>query len=50
METRYDVFVLPPDGFPHWVTSAGALPEARKLMGELPRLPSGARYLVRDFL
>lgn len=50
MEKRYDLFELPPDGFPRWVASATTLPEAKKKMAELPKPPDGGGYFVRDFV
>ena len=49
-EERYDLFLLPPEGFPRWAASACSLPEAKQKMGQLAKLPNGERYLVRDFL
>jgi hypothetical protein len=50
MNTRYDLFELPPGGFPQWISSAADLPEAKKKMDELPHPEQGGQYLVRDFL
>ena len=49
MNTRYDLFELPPGGFPQWISSAADLPEAKKKMGDLPEPQPGGQYLVRDF-
>ena len=49
MNSRYDLFELPPGGFPQWISSAADLPEAKKKMDELPRPAQGGQYLVRDF-
>ena len=49
MENRYDLFELPPGGFPRWLDSASDLPEARKKMTNLPAPEPGGEYLVRDF-
>jgi len=50
MEMRYDVFQLPAEGFPRWVTSASTLPEAKEKMGQLSKKLDEGQYLVRDFL
>ena len=49
MNARYDLFELPPGGFPQWITSAADLPEAKKKMNDLPNPQQGGQYLVRDF-
>ena len=49
MNARYDLFELPPGGFPQWISSADNLPEAKKKMNELPHPGQGGQYLVRDF-
>ena len=49
MEKRYDLFELPPAGFPRWIDSANDLLEAKKKMRELPDPAPGGEYLVRDF-
>lgn len=49
MNARYDLFELPPRGFPQWISSAEDLPEAKKKMSELPHPEPGGQYLVRDF-
>ena len=50
MEKRYDLFKLPPGGFPQWIDSATDLPEAKRKMESLPQPAPGGEYLVRDFL
>jgi hypothetical protein len=50
MNARYDLFELPPGGFPQWISSAADLPEAKKKMNDLPHPGPGGQYLVRDFL
>ena len=50
MNARYDLFELPPGGFPQWISSAADLPEAKRKMNELPDPAPGGQYLVRDFL
>jgi hypothetical protein len=49
MEARYDLFELPPNGFPEWIGSAIDLPEAKGKMNDLPKPAPGGQYLVRDF-
>ena len=49
MEKRYDLFELPPGGFPRWIDSATDLLEAKKKMDHLPEPAPGGEYLVRDF-
>ena len=49
MEARYDLFELPPSGFPRWIASANDLPEARMKMSQIPKPDVGEEYLVRDF-
>jgi len=49
MEKRYDLFELPPGGFPQYIDSASDLPEAQKKMQDLPPPALGGQYLVRDF-
>ena len=49
MDARFDLFELPPRGFPQWISSAADLPEAKKKMSELPNPGQGGQYLVRDF-
>jgi len=49
MEKRYDLFELPPGGFPQWIDSASDLSEAKKKMSDLPEPAPGGEYLVRDF-
>ncbi|HEY6290013.1 MAG TPA: hypothetical protein VI455_00400 [Terriglobia bacterium] len=49
MEARYDLFELPPGGFPQWIDSAVGLPEAKNKMEGLPQPAPGGQYLVRDF-
>jgi len=49
MDPRYDLFELPPDGFPRWISSAADLKEARKQLESLPDPQVGGEYLVRDF-
>ena len=48
MDPRYDLFELPPDGFPRWISSAADLKEARKQLESLPDPQVGGEYLVRD--
>ena len=48
MEARYDLFELPPGGFPEWIGSAMDLPEAKQKMYGLPGPAPGGQYLVRD--
>ena len=47
--TRYDLFELPQDGFPRWISSAADLKEAKKQLEALPDPQVGGEYLVRDF-
>jgi hypothetical protein len=47
--SRYDLFELPPNGFPRWVSSAADLKEAKRQLEALPEPEVGAEYLVRDF-
>ena len=47
--TRYDLFELPPNGFPRWVSSAPDLKEAKRQLQALPDPEKGGEYLVRDF-
>jgi hypothetical protein len=49
MEKRYDLFELPPAGFPLWIDSASDLSEASEKMLALPAPAPGGEYLVRDF-
>ena len=49
MDPRYDLFELPPNGFPRWISSAADLEEAKKPLETLPDPPVGGEYLVRDF-
>lgn len=49
MEKRYDLFELPPGGFPRWLDSAADLSEAKEKMERLPKPAEGGEYLVRDF-
>jgi hypothetical protein len=49
MEPRYDLFELPPNGFPRWISSAADLNEAKKQLESLPDPGLGGEYLVRDF-
>jgi len=49
MESRYDLFELPPGRFPQWIDSAIDLSEAKKKMHGLPQPQVGGQYLVRDF-
>ena len=48
MEARYDLFELPPGGFPEWIGSAIDLPEAKQKMYDLPKPAPGGQYLIRD--
>ena len=48
-EKRYDLFELPPNGFPQWLGSACDVSEAWEKMKRLPPLAAGGEYLVRDF-
>ena len=48
MEARYDLFELPPGGFPEWIGSGIDLPEAKQKMYDLPGPAPGGQYLVRD--
>jgi hypothetical protein len=45
---RYDLFDLPPDGFPSWICSAADLKEAKRRLEALPDPVLGEEYLVRD--
>jgi hypothetical protein len=47
--TRYDLFELPPNGFPQWISSAADLTEAKRQLEVLPDPELGGEYLVRDF-
>jgi len=47
--TRYDLFELPPNGFPRWICSAADLKEATRQLGALPEPEVGGEYLIRDF-
>ena len=49
MDPRYDVFELPPNGFPRWISSAADLAEAKRQLETLPEPYVGGEYLVRDF-
>jgi hypothetical protein len=49
MEPRYDLFELPPNGFPRWISSAADLREAKRQLESLPDPGLGGEYLVRDF-
>jgi hypothetical protein len=49
MDPRYDVFELPPNGFPRWVSSAADLTEAKRQLEALPEPHVGGEYLIRDF-
>jgi hypothetical protein len=49
MEKRYDLFELPPAGFPEWIDSASEFSEATQKMQDLPKPAAGGQYLVRDF-
>ena len=49
MDPRYDLFELPRDGFPRWISSAGDLKDAKKQLESLPDPGTGGEYLVRDF-
>ena len=49
MEARYDLFDLPPGGFPVWIGSAIDLPEAKQKMYDLAKPASRGQYLLRDF-
>jgi len=49
MDKRYDLFELPPGGFPQYIDSATDLSEAKKKMQDLPQPAPGGQYLVRDF-
>lgn len=49
MDPRYDLFELPPDGFPRWISSAVDLKEAKRQLEALPDLDKGGEYLIRDF-
>jgi hypothetical protein len=49
MDPRYDVFELPPNGFPRWISSAVDLKEAKRQLEALPEPHVGGEYLVRDF-
>jgi hypothetical protein len=46
---RYDLFELPPNGFPRWVSSAAKLTDAKRQLEALPAPELGSEYLVRDF-
>ena len=47
---RYDLFELPPNDFPRWISSAVDLNEAKRQLEMLPEPKPGGEYLVRDFL
>ena len=47
--TRYDLFELPPNSFPRWISSAADLKEAKRQLEALPAPELGGEYLVRDF-
>ena len=47
--TRYDLFELPPNSFPRWISSAADLKEAKRQLEALPEPHVGGEYLVRDF-
>jgi hypothetical protein len=47
--TRYDLFELPPNGFPQWISSAADLTEAKRQLEALPEPHVGGEYLIRDF-
>ena len=47
--TRYDLFELPPNSFPQWISSAADLKEAKRQLEALPDPELGGEYLVRDF-
>ncbi|HEV2380813.1 MAG TPA: hypothetical protein VG206_13600 [Terriglobia bacterium] len=49
MEKRYDLFELPPAGFPEWIDSAGDLSEVTQKMHDPPKPAAGRQYFVRDF-
>jgi len=49
MDPRYDLFELPPDSFPRWISSAADLKEAKRQLQALPDPEVGGEYLVRDF-
>jgi len=49
MDPRYDLFELPPNGFPRWISSAADLKEAKRQLEALPEPQVGGEYLVRDF-
>lgn len=43
-----DLFELPPNGFPQWISSAADLTEAKRQLDALPHPQVGGEYLVRD--
>jgi hypothetical protein len=49
MDPRYDLFELPPNGFPRWISSAADIREAKRQLDSLPEPQVGGEYLVRDF-
>jgi hypothetical protein len=49
MDSRFDIFELPPNGVPRWVSSTASLEEARRQMEALPIPEQGGEYLIRDF-
>ena len=49
MDPRYDLFELPRNGFPRWISSAADLKEAKRQLEALPDPELGGEYLVRDF-
>jgi hypothetical protein len=49
MDARFDIFELPPNGVPRWVSSAASLGEAKRQMEALPIPQQGGEYLIRDF-
>ena len=49
MDPRYDLFELPRNGFPNWISSAVDLQEAKKQLKALPEPEQGGEYLIRDF-
>jgi hypothetical protein len=49
MDPRYDLFELPSNSFPRWISSAADLTEAKRQLQALPDPEVGGEYLVRDF-
>lgn len=49
MDPRYDLFELPHNGFPRWISSASDLKDAKQQLEALPDPGADGEYLVRDF-